>query len=176
MQLTIEVTEGPLLGECIELSEGQVAIIGRASRSDFRIALDPYLSCRHALVECTQDACRIRDLNSTNGTWLNGSRVEDAVLLDGDMVLAGHTMLRVKIESQRERPAAAPRPVRMQTVNGVADLTQLQPAKPIQPSIDDRLDESVLADLDEDESTVNLPTEPLGFNLAGGDDRSVPVG
>jgi pSer/pThr/pTyr-binding forkhead associated (FHA) protein len=174
MQLTIEVTDGPLAGQRTGLSEGQVAIVGRSGRSDFAIPHDRYVSGRHAIVECASNGCHIRDLNSTNGTWLNGSRVIDAELLDGDMVLAGHTPIRVSIQSNREPSVGSPRPVSLRTVNlPESPLASALPA-PIQASITERLNEAHARFEQDDESTDHLPVDAAPFKLGGG--RSLPNG
>lgn len=167
MQLTIEVTDGPLAGLQTCLSEGQVAIVGRSGRSDFAIPHDRYLSGRHAIVECASNGCHVRDLNSTNGTWLNGSRVMDAELLDGDMVLAGHTAIRVSIQSNREPSVGSPRPVSLRKVN-LPELP-LASALPesIQASITERLKEAHTRFEQDDEPTDHLPVDADSFKLGG---------
>ena len=161
MRLTIEVTEGPLAGQKSELSEGQVAIVGRADRSDFAIPHDRYLSGRHMLVECTQVGCHLRDLNSTNGTWLNGTRVVDAELLDGDMVLAGRTVIRVSIQDHRDRENRDPQPVTMRTVNQASRSAEPEASEKGQSSIRDRIKKSDFPPLDDDESTDRFPSDAI---------------
>src|SRR5439155_11949496 len=50
-----------------------------------------------------EDYCRISDLGSRNGTFLNGSRIQEAVLFDGDLISAGQTRFRVHIRSEERR-------------------------------------------------------------------------
>jgi pSer/pThr/pTyr-binding forkhead associated (FHA) protein len=162
MRLALEVTEGPLAGLKAEISEGQIVIIGRAERSDFHIAHDRYLSGRHAFVECARAGCRLRDLNSTNGTWLNGSRIIDAELLDGDMVLAGRTMIRVSIEGGTDSQPTGPKPVALRTVT---EADENPPERPdpdeLKNSILDRFNKEELQQLEDDESTEQLPTNSV---------------
>ena len=54
------------------------------------------VSRRHALVSRRGDACRIRDLGSTNGTLVNGAAVTVAELLPGDEVRLGEVALYVR--------------------------------------------------------------------------------
>jgi len=161
MRLTLEVIEGPLAGLKSDLSEGQIAILGRADRSDFAIPHDRYVSGRHAMVECTRDGCRLLDLNSTNGTWLNGSRVVDAELLDGDMILAGRTVFRVTIQSDRDPDSASPQPVVMQTVNASALPPKSSSRDGDQSSIRDRIKKEDVRRTGEDESTDRFPADAI---------------
>jgi ABC-type multidrug transport system ATPase subunit/CRP-like cAMP-binding protein len=61
------------------------AVIGRAETCD--IMLDhPGVSRTHAIIQCVGDVCQITDLNSTNGTFVNGERIQTSVLRDGDQI------------------------------------------------------------------------------------------
>jgi EAL domain-containing protein (putative c-di-GMP-specific phosphodiesterase class I) len=60
--------------------------IGRNDACDLPIRSNR-VSREHAAVIRTGDAFRIRDLDSTNGTFLNGQRIEEATLTDGDVVV-----------------------------------------------------------------------------------------
>jgi pSer/pThr/pTyr-binding forkhead associated (FHA) protein len=175
MQLTIEVTDGPLAGLRTNLSAGQVAIVGRSGRSDFAIPHDRYLSGRHAIVECSNNGCHIRDLNSTNGTWVNGSRVADAELLDGDMVLAGHTPIRVSIQTNHGPRVSGPRPVSMRTVNLPESPSPAALPDSIQSSITERLNEGHVPFEQGEDPTDHLPLGGNPFKLGDGG-RSLPSG
>jgi hypothetical protein len=68
-------------------------LIGRSRRCDFVVA-DPSVSRRHALLLRGRDGWTLYDLGSTNGTRVNGWRVERAVLRTGDEVELGGTAFR----------------------------------------------------------------------------------
>ena len=57
-----------------------------------------YFSRNHFLVEVNPPLCRLLDMNSHNGTFVNRQRVESADLHDGDEIKAGHTLLRVSVK------------------------------------------------------------------------------
>lgn len=160
MRLVVKIAEGPLAGAQSELVAGQVALVGRGERSDFVLAHDRYLSGRHMLLECTQDGCRVRDLNSTNGTWLNGTRVTDAELLDGDRILIGRTLLQVSITGGATRRAGAPQPANLKTVQSLDRLRPGRPAEPPKSSLRDRYNREDLERLEADESTEQFPYDP----------------
>ena len=70
--------------------------MGRAARADFIVdaALVSRLHCRFTLDE--RDRLDVQDLGSTNGTWVNGRKVEKAPLTAGDMVKIGRVEFSVK--------------------------------------------------------------------------------
>lgn len=65
--------------------------IGRASASELSFPENAELSRDHFLVEETEGSWFVRDLNSRNGTMVNGSRIRGRVpLFDHDVIVAGH--------------------------------------------------------------------------------------
>ena len=72
-----------------------VARIGRSEDSDIFL-VDPSVSRNHAIVEFVGDAPVVRDLESTNGTFVNGERVTTRRLLSGDVIMFGNTQLRLE--------------------------------------------------------------------------------
>jgi serine/threonine-protein kinase len=59
---------------------------------------DSALSRDHFLIEINPPRCEIRDLGSTNGTFVNQHRVERARLGSGDQISAGQSVFRVRVE------------------------------------------------------------------------------
>jgi hypothetical protein len=81
-------------GQDFELDSAQLTI-GRGRQNDIAIASDEYASARHARFEPRQDGVWVQDLGSTNGTFLNGARLEHPRRLSpGDVVRIGETDLR----------------------------------------------------------------------------------
>ena len=91
------VTEG-LPEKTYRILPGGVRTIGRAVGADFIIdaALVSRVHCR--LTALPDGALEIRDLESTNGTFVNGQRVDAARLSSGDRVQVG----RVELVAVRE--------------------------------------------------------------------------
>lgn len=58
-------------------------VIGRAQEADIAVAADE-ISRRHALVKPTPDGLSVEDLGSSNGTYINGKRVQQGFLSPGD--------------------------------------------------------------------------------------------
>jgi FHA domain len=81
-------------GEEFDLNSSQLTI-GRGNQNDITITSDEYASARHARFEPRQDGVWVQDLGSTNGTYLNGARLESPRRLTrGDVVRVGETDLR----------------------------------------------------------------------------------
>jgi len=66
-----------------DLRAGTLLVVGRALTSDIPV-FDPTISRRHAEVVCGEEGVEVRDLGSSNGTFVNGAKVETARLSPGD--------------------------------------------------------------------------------------------
>lgn len=89
------VTEGPLTGTVIPLNTAQVTI-GRAPDSTVVID-DDYASSRHARVYPAEGAWVVEDLGSTNGTWIDRTRITTPTVLPvGVPLRVGRTTLQLQ--------------------------------------------------------------------------------
>lgn len=68
---------------------------GRESSNDFQIS-HPSISSNHCEIILEKDSVRIRDLGSTNGTFINGARINDAVLKPGQSFYLGSIELAIE--------------------------------------------------------------------------------
>jgi len=76
-------------------------IIGRSSDLDM-VLVEDMVSRKHARITTTDDAVIIADLGSTNGTFVNGEKVKEAELKDGDRILIGTSIVKlVNVEGQQ---------------------------------------------------------------------------
>jgi hypothetical protein len=81
-------------GADFELNSSQLTV-GRGGQNDIVLPNDEYASARHARFEPRQDGVWVQDLGSTNGTYLNGARLEGPRrVTPGDIVRVGETDLR----------------------------------------------------------------------------------
>lgn len=98
LQILLEVISGPHKGRGFDFTGHENFIVGRAPCAHFRLPKeDPYFSRVHFMVEVNPPRCRLVDLISLNGTYINGRRVEAASLHDGDLIKGGDTVLRVSL-------------------------------------------------------------------------------
>jgi len=72
---------------------GEVLRIGRGLAADLRLD-DNSVSRRHAILARRTTGARILDDRSSNGTLVNGRRVQQADLHDGDVIMIGRVLLR----------------------------------------------------------------------------------
>jgi hypothetical protein len=71
--------------------------VGRGGQNDLVLSGDEFASARHARIELRGDGVWVQDLESTNGTFVNGARVAGAQRVDdGDVVRVGATDLMVE--------------------------------------------------------------------------------
>ena len=77
-------------------------LIGRNPRTDITL-LDEGISREHAIIlyDAEEDLYSIEDLQSTNGTKVNGKRVRSAPLQDGDKLQIGHTIFQFFLNPPR---------------------------------------------------------------------------
>jgi pSer/pThr/pTyr-binding forkhead associated (FHA) protein len=111
MKATFRTTGGPHTGQQIQIFTGQVIRVGRTARSDYALPGDTYLSGAHFEIRCEDQECRVRDLGSSNGTFVNGAQITESVLQDGDEVAAGETTFLVQVTQMEEGDPAAVPPV-----------------------------------------------------------------
>lgn len=78
------------------LDADQTIRIGRTTRSDLTVPDDPHLSGLHFSITRDADSVVLKDLQSRNGTFVNGAKVGTALELhDGDVIVAGKTQFQI---------------------------------------------------------------------------------
>ena len=76
------------------LPSGSVKTIGRSTGAEFMLDA-PLVSRLHCQLSATNDAIQVKDLDSTNGTFVNGKRITSATLRAGDVLKVGRVDLRI---------------------------------------------------------------------------------
>ncbi len=89
MQPRVVFIAGPLKGSAYELGEEALSV-GRDSTNSVRLA-DSLLSRRHCRIERAGERLLLTDLESLNGTFVNGRPVREHALAHGDHVLVGES-------------------------------------------------------------------------------------
>lgn len=92
----LRVTQGLPNGGLYRV-EGELSI-GRESGTTVTLA-DPSVSRHHASIALVKGVPILRDLDSRNGSFVNGERVKTRTLRDGDVLTFGSTQMRVEVAS-----------------------------------------------------------------------------
>ena len=90
------VVGGPGLREGKTIDISSATVLGRDPGTGIRLDGDEFASSQHARIEPRQDGVWVEDLNSTNGTFVNGEKITAERLQPGDVVRVGQTELRLE--------------------------------------------------------------------------------
>jgi hypothetical protein len=110
MHILFEIRSGSNAVAKLALVPGQPLRIGRTNKADHAFPEDKLMSSLHFAIEYSEKGCRLLDLNSSNGTFLNGARVKEATLANGDEIRAGNTVFVVRMLPEEALPAAPLKP------------------------------------------------------------------
>src|SRR5277367_288373 len=103
MNPRLRVIAGPLKDKVIDLPAGEISV-GRVAANQVAIS-DPALSRRHCLIAPDDGRFKIQDLQSRNGTLVNGTAITEHWLRHGDRIGVGDSLLLFL--TQEEGPALA---------------------------------------------------------------------
>lgn len=93
-QLALRFISGKYQGSEVPLMDAHEIVVGRAS--DVAIVLvEEMVSRRHARFVMTESEVAVEDLGSTNGTFVNGEKIQRSSLKEGDRVLIGTSIMKV---------------------------------------------------------------------------------
>lgn len=101
----LQCVEGNDKGKTFDLSEGNVWVIGRGHSADITV-MDIKVSRAHCRIDRQGNTFYLNDLNSTNGTFLNGQQIDRQVLHRGDYIKVGYTILAFQYETPEESSPA----------------------------------------------------------------------
>lgn len=104
MNFTLEIIAGRHAGARYALDAGRPLTIGRSPQASLSFPDDSFLSGTHFSIEAVENNAVIRDLKSTNGTFVNGQRITEMNVRPGDVIGAGS--LEFHILRQVPAPAA----------------------------------------------------------------------
>jgi len=97
MAVILEIKGGPFAGKRVAVMGGQTVSVGRTNRANFAIPHDTFMSGVHFAVEYGPRGCVLTDRKSSNGTFVNGTRVTQVPLNGGDEVRSGQTVFVVRV-------------------------------------------------------------------------------
>jgi hypothetical protein len=98
MKVVLDVIQGPRKGRSFVIDRHDTFIVGRSRFVHCAMPEDTALSRDHFLIDIDGPRCELRDLGSTNGTYVNNTKVERASLCSGDLIAAGQSVFRVYVE------------------------------------------------------------------------------
>jgi serine/threonine-protein kinase len=107
MRVTLNVVAGPQTGRNFSFEQHDTFMIGRSEDSQFCLPHDRFFSRHHCIIEIAPPQAFLRDLGSTNGTFVNGLRVDTSYLKHGDRIQGGETVLEVVVEADNYEVTAA---------------------------------------------------------------------
>lgn len=95
LRATLTVEAGPGKGRETRIAQSNT-VVGRSETCDLHIE-DDALSRRHFEIRYRQLEFRIVDLESSNGTYLNGAEVSEYALRNGDRIQAGASAFSFRV-------------------------------------------------------------------------------
>ncbi len=97
MQVNLRVIAGPYKNRIFSFTQHDSFLIGRSPDAHMYLPDDRFFSRNHILLEINPPHSFLRDLGSTNGTFVNGQRVKEAFLKNGDQIQGGETIVVVEV-------------------------------------------------------------------------------
>lgn len=101
MPYRLASTDGTLSFDLNHIS----CIIGRAPTADLPV-VDPTVSRRHAQILADENGLTVHDLGSSNGTFVNGNKIDTAPIVPGDVIAFGKVSFRLEGETFKVQTAA----------------------------------------------------------------------
>lgn len=91
--ISLEIINGELAGERFVFSGKRRVYIGRSADCGICLAEYPTVSRYHCTVSVSEDGAVLKDLDSSNGVYVNDARVSECVLEDGDVIGLGKSCM-----------------------------------------------------------------------------------
>jgi predicted component of type VI protein secretion system len=160
MDVKLVITSGAKKRQAIRL-RSEETIVGRQHGCDLRIP-SPDISRRHCRLSMRADCLVVEDLASSNGSYVNGVRIQGEELLrPGDLLAVGPVTFRVEYALT------------------TSALQQLLPEPPVVPAIiedaDVLSDEIEVVRLVEDNAPPRKPHQPAVVDALPADEEDIPV-
>lgn len=96
-----------MAGRSFDLAAERTTTVGRVEDNVFQIA-EPSVSSRHCEILLRGEDVVVKDLNSTNGTFINGEKISEGVLKPGQTLRLGNVELKLDVPGAPVAPTAAP--------------------------------------------------------------------
>lgn len=116
----------------IQLNPG-INSLGRGSHNEFEIS-DASVSTSHCEIVVTDSHTKIKDLGSTNGTFLDGIQIQESKLKDGQSLRLGNVEMLFHSDSANSAPAARPLRINLSSAHATSALVA-EPAVAAEPMV-----------------------------------------
>lgn len=126
MRVTLRVIAGPQTGRFFTFDQHETFMIGRSEDAQFCLPHDRFFSRHHCLLEIAPPQCFLRDLGSTNGTFVNGLKADTAHLKNGDRIQGGETVLEVEVSTAEQTVEYTNNQVPSPVIDTVPSLITIQ--------------------------------------------------
>lgn len=129
--LKLVIVDGPSRGKEFPLDEGET-VLGRTNETPVELP-STKVSRRHAAIRVARGQVEIEDLNSSNGTYLNGKRITKSAVPAGAKIVVGEYVLQV-FNGGGGKGQTGPQPGKAMVVApGTPQAGQRQPRGPARP-------------------------------------------
>ena len=99
-QILLTLLAGPEQGQVFRITK-PTTVVGRSSACELVLS-DPLVSRQHCQIMLGMGGVNVKDLGSTNGTLLNGTKISESPLRNQDIISVGNTRMRFAVEVTRE--------------------------------------------------------------------------
>jgi Nif-specific regulatory protein len=123
--------DGPLKGSVFPLDGGEFSV-GRNPTNRLAVG-DPSLSRQHCVIAKRGDQFEIRDLDSRNGTFVNGVPVHERMLAAGDEIQIGNSLFLFLVEETQTVPMPAVRLDERSVLTGATVILRSEDSRYLQP-------------------------------------------
>jgi pSer/pThr/pTyr-binding forkhead associated (FHA) protein len=118
----LEAIDGPLIGRTFYLDKPAVSI-GRLAENDICLE-DSFVSRHHCVIRNVDGQYVIEDLNSANGTYVNGELVKASLLKEGSLIQIGNSRFIFRLHNSEGFVALSQNPVEME--NGCSSSEEIR--------------------------------------------------
>jgi hypothetical protein len=144
--LALRFISGKYEGGEFPLEDGKDVVVGRSSELDM-VLVEEMVSRRHAKISVRSGKISIEDLGSTNGTFVNGERIQATELHEGDRILIGTSILKVVADTPAGADSRSSVKQMVGGHRGTRRRTSSTPANDEPPRMTGHLEEVPLPDL-----------------------------
>ncbi len=160
MKVIVTVTAGPAQGQSFTFDQPDCFLFGRTKDARVSLPKDPYVSRQHFLLEVTPANCRVTDLESKNGTFVNGVRyggrkapepgmrtapngASECRIQNNDEIVVGDSRMRVAISANTNTESTVDIEEDLGSAKTLVELSAGHPVNPTLPTVPHKNDPNI---------------------------------